>query len=217
MGPRPFRWVERDAADYPYDGRRAAPRGFTVRPGLPEVPFDTLEAYRDAWWSRLAGDGPDGPSPAPVLALFDEPLAPDAAPRRPLAAPAPTAATISAEARFLARLDARGAAYAALGDALDAALARPAAPADLEAAWAATPEAYLCATGLALQFAGVHAGQPLEDAFRGAAWQTLLAVSLAARLFTLGLADAPATAEDALTVAAHVSRWAAHAEAGGVA
>jgi len=214
LHPLPFTWVERDATTWPYDDRRAvAPRIWWD--ARASISFDALTALRHAWWARLAGDGADGPAPDPVRALFDAPDDPGAAPRHaPLAVPPPDDDVTSAEQRFLERLDVRGPTYRARSADVRTALAASPTADDLARAWNAAPHAFLCATGLSLQLAGVHATQPVRDAFRGAAWQTLMAVSLTSRIMDLGVSDTASAVQDALCATAHVSRWIAHTQAG---
>ena len=209
--PAPFTWVERDAAAWPYDDRRAADRDLWWDHRTP-LTYEALTELRAAWWARLGADGEAAPSPEPLLALHDAPQHPTAsAHATSLAAAEPDELLTSAEQRFLDRLDARGETYRLRADDVAAALAAPPTDAELARAWAAAPHAYLCAAALALQHAGVHTRQPVHDVLRGAAWQTLEAVQLTARLLPLAIGDPLDAVQDGLCVAAHVSRWLAHA------
>lgn len=209
--PAPISWVERDAAGWPYDARRAArdPMWWDERTGLT---FDALETLRTGWWARL-GAATDAESAARALDALrttpDEPSATGATAVTPSRLDGDAAAT---ELAFLGRLDARGARYQAAHETLAAALAPPAREDELAAALGAGPAAFTCAAAVTLQFAGVHSGQPVADGLRGAGWQVGLAVDLAARLMRLPWLTPGAALRDALTAAAHLARWAAHAQ-----
>lgn len=209
--PAPVTWIERDAGDWPYDARRAArdPLWWDERGS---ITFDALEALRLGWFARL-GAATDAPGAARALGALR--AAPDAPGDAGDAALAPTRLdgdAAATEVAFLGRLDIRGPRYRETSDEVVAALAPPARADELDAALAVSPAAFTCAAAVTLQFAGVHSGQAVADGLRGASWQIGLAIDLAARLLRLRWLGPDAALRDALTTAAHLARWAAHAQ-----
>ncbi|MCB9736238.1 MAG: hypothetical protein H6745_26935 [Deltaproteobacteria bacterium] len=197
-----FAWAELPARDFPYPVGRVAAAAIAWTASR-DVPRAELLAWRAAWWAALA-DAAEARALGPALAaLLLRPEAPGARDDAPSALLAWSPAWGGPISDALRRLHASEADLPAPPPA--SALEEGPSEGALTATLAQNGGALALAASVLLQHAGVHDSRPALDAARGAAWQTLVAAALAARLTDAGLGVDDALVM-ALSTAAQVAR-----------
>ncbi|MFT7579337.1 MAG: hypothetical protein ACI9MR_001001 [Myxococcota bacterium] len=204
--PAGFAWKTVNKQSWPYEATRVV-RGPLLWDETEPIGFDALTALREGWWLKLSEASTWS---AVSAALLSDPMTPALS---DVAAPWPILGRPALAEKLVARLCGlldRGMIYRETEAALTHAL-HASTPSVLERTAKTHAEVFACALGLLLQFAGVHETASVTIGLRTAAWQTRLAAVLMQAITDATLVSRVPALQDALNVAALVSKEATYA------